>query len=118
MTATKLQSPQSQHQPVDGFYLREWRRAKKVTLEALADRLGMHVTSVGNYETGKREPGAATIIRLAQALEISPGDFFRHPNVPSLDGLVAGLPETDRAVIAETVQALATSYRTRIRQND
>ncbi|MBS7545660.1 helix-turn-helix domain-containing protein [Ancylobacter oerskovii] len=97
--------------PAKIFFLREWRIAKKLTQEQLAEQLGMHHTSLGKYERGEREPGPPMIARMADLLEISPGDLFRDPKTPSLDGLVAGLDASARAHITRTVKALADSYR-------
>lgn len=93
------------------FYLREWRRMKRRTQEDLADTLNIHHTGLGKYERGEREPGPEMIVRIARALEIAPGDLFRHPSDPSLDGMVVGLSDEARAHIAKTVKALAESYR-------
>ena len=93
------------------FFLREWRVARKFTQEQFSELLGMHYTGLGKYERGEREPGPPMIARMAALLEIAPGDLFRHPSNPSLDGLLTGLGDDARSHIYRTVKALADSYR-------
>ena len=96
---------------VNGFWLREWRRARGFTQEQVAEALDTHKSVVSNYEVGKREPGVATILKLAEALGIPPGDLFRPPDQTSLDTLVSGLDEEARGHLSRAVAALAESYR-------
>jgi transcriptional regulator with XRE-family HTH domain len=41
--------------------------------EQLADAAGVHVTHLGGVERGVRNPNYATIVRLARALQVTPG---------------------------------------------
>lgn len=104
--AAPLKTPQ-----IDGFWLREWRIARGITQEQVAEALDTHKSVISNYERGKREPGVAVILRLASAIGVHPGDLFRAPDDVSLDALTVGLPQDARAHIAHTVAALAESLR-------
>lgn len=44
--------------------LREFRQAEKLTLQALAARLGVHFTTVQKWEAGERFPDARAIVRI------------------------------------------------------
>ena len=54
----------------------EFRRAKNLTQQDLADLMKVSRNSVTNWETGKREPRAADIKKLALILGVPPNDFF------------------------------------------
>lgn len=51
--------------------LKNLRREKGLTQKALADKIGIHVLTVQQYELGKRSPQADIIIKLAEALDVS-----------------------------------------------
>lgn len=44
--------------------------------EALGDRCDLHSTEVSRLERAVREPRLSTIVRLAQGLEIAPGELL------------------------------------------
>ena len=52
------------------------RQARKLTQEALAERAQIHRTQITLIETGRRQPGIETVVRLAGALEVSPESLF------------------------------------------
>ncbi len=52
------------------------RKQKKVSQMELCLRANMSQGFLTNLETGKKEPSAMTLIRIAEALEVSPRDFF------------------------------------------
>jgi transcriptional regulator with XRE-family HTH domain len=47
-----------------------------MTQEELASRAGVHRTAIGLLEQGHRMPRADTLVQLAGALSIPPGEFF------------------------------------------
>ncbi len=51
--------------------LRRLREAAGLTQEQLADLAGMHKLGVAKLERGEREPAWATVLALAEALEVS-----------------------------------------------
>jgi transcriptional regulator with XRE-family HTH domain len=53
------------------------RLQRELTQEQVADRSGVHSTEVSRIEAGKRDPRISTVERLADALEVSPGELLR-----------------------------------------
>ncbi len=64
-----------------GDRVREIRLAQGLTLRELADRADLTLNAIGRIERGEREPSAPTIIKLAQAFDVEPGELF--PKEPS-----------------------------------
>ena len=52
------------------------REAEGLTLEELAERAGLTPNYIGNIENGQRDPSLSTVLKLASALRIEPGEFF------------------------------------------
>jgi transcriptional regulator with XRE-family HTH domain len=59
-----------------GERLRELRRSKGLSQEALADQAKLDRTYVSSCEAGKRNISLINIARLAEALGVSPAAFF------------------------------------------
>ncbi len=57
------------------------RRRLHLTQEEVSGRSGVHPTEVSRIENGERDVRVSTLVRLAGALEVSPGEL--------LDGLTA-----------------------------
>jgi transcriptional regulator with XRE-family HTH domain len=56
--------------------LKALRQSLGIDQVELARRAGMSVTQYNPYETGKKEPKASQVIRLAEALEVTPNDIL------------------------------------------
>lgn len=56
--------------------IRRIRKAKNFSQLELSVRANMSQSFLANLETGKKEPSAMTLIRIAEALEVSPREFF------------------------------------------
>ncbi len=56
------------------FIVRE-RRARAITQVGLAERAGLHRTGLSLIERDRRNPRLETLIALARALEVTPGDL-------------------------------------------
>lgn len=56
--------------------IRRIRLAKRLSQLELSASANMSQSFIANLETGKKEPSAMTLIRLANALEVSPREFF------------------------------------------
>lgn len=54
-------------------YLRMMRRK---TQEDMASEIGVSQGAIGNYESGRREPSLAEVIKIAQILEVSIDDLL------------------------------------------
>jgi transcriptional regulator with XRE-family HTH domain len=59
-----------------GSNLRDARKRLGLTQEEVAARSGVHPTEVSRIEAGKRDPRASTLLRLARALEVRPGELL------------------------------------------
>ena len=59
-----------------GHAVREQRHALGISQELFAERAKLHQTYVSGIERGKRNPTLSVIWRLADALEIGPGDLL------------------------------------------
>lgn len=52
--------------------LRKARRAARISQQALGDRCGLHRTEISLLERGLREPRLGTLVKLSNALGVSP----------------------------------------------
>lgn len=59
-----------------GRNVRNARRAKSLTLEALAHDVGLAYSYIGELERGRRNPTLKVIERVAQALDSDPLDLL------------------------------------------
>lgn len=53
------------------------REAAGLTQERLAWAAGLHQTEIARIESGQRNPGLDTIIKVARGLELAPAELFR-----------------------------------------
>lgn len=84
-----------------GDEVRRRRKANGWTLEVLAERAGLSPHYLSTVETGSRDPSLSTIVSLAMAFDVAPGQLL---------GQLRGLsPAAQEA--AELVEALPTSHR-------
>lgn len=59
-----------------GSNLRGARKRLGLTQEQVGERSGVHPTEVSRIEAGKRDPRISTVLRLAKALEVRPGQLL------------------------------------------
>lgn len=59
-----------------GQALRKARRSRDLSQEAIGQRAGMHPNHVGTIERGTKDLRATTLLRLIEALEMSPAELF------------------------------------------
>lgn len=59
-----------------GRALRRARRDRELSQEAVGQRAGMHANHVGTIERGTKDPRATTLLRLIEALDMSPAELF------------------------------------------
>jgi transcriptional regulator with XRE-family HTH domain len=60
-----------------GAHLRTARTRRKLTQEALADRVGIHPSYLGSIERGRHNVPLDTLCRLAWALRLEPHELLR-----------------------------------------
>jgi transcriptional regulator with XRE-family HTH domain len=59
-----------------GQNLREARDKLGLTQEQVAERSGVQAGEVSRIEAGKRDPQISTVLKLAKALEVAPGQLL------------------------------------------
>ena len=60
-----------------GTRLRAFRKEKGLTIEQLAERVGLSPNYLGDIERGKKLPSMATFIRLVNELDISADELLK-----------------------------------------
>jgi transcriptional regulator with XRE-family HTH domain len=73
-----------------GTRIRKARTAAGMTQEALADQLGVTQTAVSYYEAGKRDLGAAGLLRAAEALSVPAASLLPDQVPNGADGATKG----------------------------
>lgn len=59
-----------------GSNLKAARTRLGLTQEQVAERSGVHATEVSRIEAGKRDPQVSTLVRLAKAVDVEPGELL------------------------------------------
>ena len=59
-----------------GKRIRKARRDKKMSQEELADRVGLHYTTISRIEKGISNPPVQTIDKISKALKVQLSDLF------------------------------------------
>jgi transcriptional regulator with XRE-family HTH domain len=59
-----------------GRMLRKARRDLDLSQEAVGQRAGMHPNHIGAIERGTKDLRASTLLRVIEALELSPAELF------------------------------------------
>lgn len=72
-----------------GAVVRRRREALGFTLEQLAERAHLSPNYVGTIENGKRDPSLSTILALAKALRVPPGDLLGGVDALGAEGVEA-----------------------------
>jgi transcriptional regulator with XRE-family HTH domain len=60
-----------------GDHLRELREKRDISQVRLSELAGLNRNYVGDVERGKRNPCLDNIVKLADALNVSPSELFR-----------------------------------------
>lgn len=56
--------------------IKHYRKLKNMTQEQLAINAGLNLSSIGNYESGRRQPDSLTLKKIALFLDINPIDLM------------------------------------------
>lgn len=65
-----------------GENLKKIRTSKNITQKELAEKLGVSVRTIQNYESGNREPSIDTLYKVAAALDVKALDFLPDEEMP------------------------------------
>jgi XRE family transcriptional regulator, regulator of sulfur utilization len=60
-----------------GLQIKRIREDKKLTQQKLADKVGIHLSYIGNIEIGAKQPSLQTLFRIAEVLGVKVSDLFR-----------------------------------------
>jgi transcriptional regulator with XRE-family HTH domain len=100
--------------------LRQHRKARGLTQQELADKIGKSEKSVSDYEVGRTTPSYATIEKIAEALGIPEAALFAvgvsiYPSGPRakllhrINAALSNLNQVQLARAAKVLEALAGS---------
>lgn len=82
------------------WFLREWRKHRRLTLQQVADRLDTSPSVLSDLEHGKSRMNDDWMAGFAWAYQVEPSDLLRDPLMPSRDELLAmGSPDELRAAM-------------------
>lgn len=56
--------------------VRYWRKRLGMTMEELAEKVGLHFTHLGKIERGERDLNQQWMVRIAEAMEVEPADLL------------------------------------------
>lgn len=56
--------------------LRALRKEKQLTVDEIAQKVGLSAQCIYNYETGKREPSITTIFKIAEIMKVPVDDVL------------------------------------------
>lgn len=59
-----------------GVVVRQFRQRRNLTLEDVAFEMGVTKAYIGFLETGSRYPSIGTLVRLAEAMKVPPGELL------------------------------------------
>lgn len=88
------------------IYPKEWREALGLSQQQVADRLGTTDVTIGRWEGGSRRPDLGALTALCEALGISPGAIYRHPDTPSADDQLRDQPQDVVDQVFKVIKAL------------
>lgn len=99
-----------------GQKIRKYRKAKGLSQEELAEKIGISVTHMSHIETGNTKLSLPVFIDLANVLEVQADDLIsEEPNgkvtaINELQSILDRCSAKEARIIADTVKALKTSF--------
>ena len=94
------------------------RKQRKLTQQALADKVGVHITQIQRYEYGNIQPTLDVIRRLAIALSVSADTLIFHEDERGPDDELRLQFEAMRAFSPEEKQVAKTLLESLILKHD
>lgn len=85
--------------------LKQIRKARKITLDDLADMAGLSKSFLSQLETGSREPSSATLQAIASALSVTMRDLIEGGDTATVESAVAKFSR-----LSPDMQAQAEAY--------
>lgn len=78
------------------LYITEWRESRGLTLDALANRVGVAENTIWRWENEQHRLNPEKLAALAHALDIEPTQLWQRPGTearPSIDRLLTDAPD-------------------------
>jgi DNA-binding XRE family transcriptional regulator len=91
------------------LFLKEHRKAHKVSATEMGKRLGIERESVYRQERNPKGVNSEKQAQWATALGIEPEDLWRPPGRPSLDAMTRNSPEAVQDMAADIVRRLVSN---------
>ncbi len=88
------------------LYIREWREARALSLDALAGRLDVERNTIWRWENEQHRLNPDKIAALAAAFDIEPSELWGPPGRRSIDAMLADAPDDLRDTAADIVSRL------------
>ncbi len=88
------------------LYVKEWMAARGFSDETLGQKMGVDRATIFRWHSQQHRLNPDKLESLADALDIEPVDFHRHPDTPSLDSLVNGISPELRETAYDVVRRL------------
>jgi transcriptional regulator with XRE-family HTH domain len=85
-------------------FLFEWRKRRGLTQDALGKLVGTTGATISRLESDKLGLEMEMALKLFDALDILPGQFFAPPGVPHLDAFAVGLSPQRRRQLLQMVK--------------
>ncbi len=87
-------------------FIREWMKAKGLTQEKLAARLGITQGTISKALKSKTVLTEEYLVGIADALDVDVADLFRDPASPTREELLRGLSDTEKLTVIRMIEAL------------
>jgi len=98
--------------------LRELREARGLTLDQVAEKLGLRNQYISNYELGKRRPDYETLLKFAEFYNVSVDYILeRNDDIPNQDFLRVLARAKDEGFEPEEIE-IAMDFLKRMRERD
>lgn len=110
-----------------GHNIRSWRNKRRLPLKVVADKAGCSLQAISQIERGLIDAKTSTLVAIAEALGVSPVEFFRDasttarylsvesPKILSLLAAVMKLPDSWQdmlVILAEKIASDVNGART------
>ena len=108
-----------------GHNIRAWRKKRGLPLKSVADKAGCSLQAISQIERGLIDAKTSTLIAIAEALEVSPVEFFwdapitaryvsvASPNILSLVTAVTKLPASWQEMLVMIAEKIASDINMR-----
>lgn len=90
-----------------GRRIKQQRTLARMTQEKLAEKAGISLSFLGHIERGTRKASLDTLVKICNALNISPNLLLQDSLKEGLQGDDAGMSETHRRLLREISESVS-----------